>query len=80
MFITGAISVLVMTLAIYLLCKHKKCRMPVNSLGLQQIKDVGTVTKLEDVTMACTCKIGFYVILVLSISIFGQVIFAVLHS
>ena len=30
--------------------------------------------------MACACKIQFYIILALSISIFGLVIFAVLHS
>ena len=34
----------------------------------------------EDVTTTCTCKIQFYIILALSISIFTLVIFAVLHS
>ena len=71
---------MVTTLAIYLLCKHKKCRMLVTSHALQQIKEVGTVTKQEDIITTCTHKTQFYIILVLSISIFGLVIFAVLHS
>ena len=54
--------------------------MLVTSLALQQVKEVGAVTIQEDVTTACTCKIQFYIILSLSISIFGLVIFAVLHS
>ena len=80
LFVTAVISVLVMTFAIYLLCKHKKLRMLVTSLALQQIKEVGKVTKQEDVTTACTCKIQFYIIFVLNISIFGLVTFTVLHS
>ena len=70
LFVTALISVLVTTLAIYLLCKHKKLRMLVTSLALQQIKEVGAVTKQEDVTTACTCKIQFYIILMSSISNF----------
>ena len=77
LFVTAVISVLVTTLAIYLLCKHMKLRMLVPSLALQQIKEVGTVTEWEDVTTVCTCKIHFYIILALSISIFSLVIFAV---
>ena len=38
LFITAVISLLVTTLAIYLLCKHKKLRMLVASLALQQVK------------------------------------------
>ena len=34
----------------------------------------------EDVNAACFCKIQFYIILTLNISIFGLVIFTVLHS
>ena len=50
LFITPIISVLVTTLAIYFLCKHKKLRTLVTSLALQQIKEVGTVTTQEEVT------------------------------
>ena len=67
LFVTAIISVLIMTLAIYLLCKHKKLTMLITSLALQQTKEVGVVTKQEDITTACTCKIKFYIILVLSI-------------
>ena len=77
--VTAVISLLVTFLAIYLLCKHKKLRMLVTSLALQQRKEVSAVTTQEDVNVACTCKIQFYIILALSISIFGLVIFAVLH-
>ena len=41
--VTAVISLLVTTLAIYLLCKHKKLRMLVASLAFQQVKEVGTV-------------------------------------
>ena len=45
--ITGIISLLVTTLAIYLLCKYKKLRTLVASLALQQVKEVGAVTQKE---------------------------------
>ena len=63
-----------------LLCKQKKLRTLVTRLALQQVQEVGTVATWEDVTMTCSCKIQFYIILVLRISIFGLVIFAVLHA
>ena len=75
LFITAVISLLVTTLAIYLLCKHRKLRMLVTSLALQQVRVVGAVTTQEDIIKACTCKIQFYIILALSISILGLVIF-----
>ena len=77
--VTAIISLLVTILAIDLLCKHKKLRMLVTSLALQQIKEVDAVTTQEDVIIACTCKIQFYIILTLSISTFGLVIFVALH-
>ena len=80
LFITAVILLLVTILAIYLLHKHKKLRTLVTSLALQPIKEVGSVTTQEDVNVKCTWKIQFYIILALSISIFGLVIFAVLHS
>ena len=45
LFITAVTSLLVTTLATYLLCKHKKLRMLVASLALEQVKEVGTVTE-----------------------------------
>ena len=44
LFVTTVISLLVTNLALYLLCKHKKLRMLVASLALQQVKEVGVVT------------------------------------
>ena len=64
LFITAVICLLVKPLAIYLLCKHKKLRMLVASLALQQVKEVGTVTKKEINT---ECKILAYISLTLTI-------------
>ena len=78
LFITAVISLLVTTLAIYLLCKHKKLRTLVAIVALQQVKEVGTVTTQEEVTTEC--RIQNFMILVLTVTIFSLVIFAVLHS
>ena len=45
LFITAIISLFVMTLVMYILCKHMKLKMLVTSLALQQIKEVGAVTR-----------------------------------
>ena len=74
LFITAIISLLVTTLAIYLLCKHKILRMLVTSLALQQVKEVGAVTWKEINT---ECKSLTYISLVLTI--FGLVMVAILH-
>ena len=47
LFISVIISLLITTLAIYLLHKHKKLRTLVHSLALNQVKEVGTVTQEE---------------------------------
>ena len=65
--VTAVISLLVTTLAIYLLCKHKKLRTLVASLTFQQIKEVGTVTTQEEVTTEC--KIQNHIILALTATI-----------
>ena len=51
LFIAAIISLLVTTLAIYLLSKHEKLRTLVTSLALQQVREVNAVTTQEDVTM-----------------------------
>ena len=68
LFVSVVISVLVTLLAIHLLCKHMKLRTLVTSLALQQIKEVGAVTIQKDVIMN-TCKIQYYTILALNITI-----------
>ena len=74
LFIIAIISLRVTSLAIYLLGKHKKLRMLVTSLTLQQVKKVGAVTQKEINT---ECKILTYVNL--SLTIFGLVMAAILH-
>ena len=71
LFITAIISVLVTNLAIYLWYKHKKLRMLVACLTLQQ---VGAVAQKEINTK---CKILTYISLALTV--FGLVIVAILH-
>ena len=78
LFVTVIMSLLVTILVMYLLCKHKRLKTLVTSLASQQIKEVGAVKTQEDVNTACTYKIQIYIILALSISIFGLVICAVL--
>ena len=80
LFITVIISLLVMTLVMYILCKHMKLKMLVTSLTLQQIREVGAVTRQEDITSDCTCKMQWYIILMLSLSILGLVLFVILQS
>ena len=77
LFITAVISLLVTNLALYLLCKHKKLRMLVASLALRQVKEVGTVTTQEKFTTEC--KIQNYIILALTVTIFGLVMVVILH-
>ena len=65
LFITAVISILIKTLAIYLLCKHKKLRMLVVSLALQQVKEVVTVTTQKEINTKC--KIMTYISLAATI-------------
>ena len=74
LFATAIISLLVTTLEIYLLCKHKKLRILVASFALQQVKEVGTVTQKEINT---ECIILIYISLALTM--FGLVMVAILH-
>ena len=84
LFVTAIISLVVTTIVMYILCKHMKLKTLVTSLSLQQIKEVGTVVKQEHVSIEqdieCTCKIQWYNILTLSLSIFGLVNLVILKS
>ena len=81
-FVIVIILVLVTTIVMYILCKHMKLKSLLASLALQQIKEVGVVAKQEHVSRAqeieYTCKIQWYTILMLSLSILGLVIFIIL--
>ena len=61
LFVTVIISLVVTSIAMYIICKHMKLKSLVTSLALQQIREVGTVTKQEHVSIMhdieCTCKI-----------------------
>ena len=61
LFVTAIISLLVTTLVMYILCKHKKLKTLVASLALQQIKEICEVASEEKIRLAqsieCTCKI-----------------------
>ena len=68
----------------HILCKHTKLKPLVTNLALQQIKEVGMVVKGELVSLAqnieCPCKIQWYTILMLSLSILGLEISAILKA
>ena len=74
LFITVIISLLVTTLTVHLLCKHKKLITLLSSLVLHQVKEVGTVTQKEINT---ECETLTYICLVLTI--LGLVMVAILH-
>ena len=84
LFVTAIISLVVTSIVMYMLCKYMKLKSLVTSLALQQIKDVGVVAKWENISITkdieCTCKIQWYTILMLGLSILGLLIFVVLKS
>ena len=82
--VTAIILIMDTTSVMYILCKHMKIKSLVTSLALQQIKEVSVVPKQKSITLAlnieCTCKIQWYSILMLSLSILGLVLFVILKS
>ena len=77
---TAAVILNIPTIIIlYLLCKDNKLRTLVASFVLQQVKEVGASAVKQDTNYACNGTPQFYIILVLSTSIFGLVIFAILQ-
>ena len=84
LFVTVIILLVVTTIFMYILCKHKKLKSLVTSLALQQIKEVGMVAKQEHVSIVqdieCTCKIQRYTIFMLCLSILGLLMFIILNS
>ena len=68
----------------YQLIYTKRTFITVTSLSLQQIREVGTVTKQEHVSIThdieCTCIIQWYTICMLCLSISGIVIFIFLNA
>ena len=79
-FIIATISVITTMIIVYILCKHNKLQKLVASLALQQATEVSTSTiKKEDENFTCNCTSQFYIILALSITIIGLVIFIILQ-
>ena len=80
MFIIAIVSVMTTMIILYILCKHNKLRTLVVSLALKQVKEVSALaTKQEDDNYMCDCTSQFYIILTLSITIIGLVIFTILQ-
>ena len=59
-----------------------KLKTLVTSVALQQIKEVGPVTRQEDILqdIEYTCKIQWHTILMLSLSLLGLMAFVILHT
>ena len=84
LFVTAIVLLVVTTIVMYILCKHMKLIFLVTSLALQQIKEVGVVAKQEHVSIAqdieCICKIQWYTIFMLSLSIFAILFFLIINA
>ena len=74
LFITVIISLLVTTLTVYLLCKHKELRILIASLVVHQVKEEGAVTQKEINTESKTLTY-----ISLALTILGLVMVAILH-
>ena len=84
LFVTAIISLVVTSVVMYIICKHLKLKSLVTSLALQQIRELGLLAKQEYVSVMydieCTCKIQWYTIFMLSLSILGIIIFFILNA
>ena len=72
-------SVITTMIMLYVLCKHYKLSTLIVSLALQQVKEVCALPTKQDNNNKCDCTPHFYIILVLSITTIGLVIFAILQ-
>ena len=75
---------MVTSTVLYIICKHRKLKSLVTYFTLQQIREVGIVTKQEHVSITydieCTCKIQWYIIFMLGLSILGIVAFIIMNT
>ena len=79
-FTIAIISVITTVIIICILCKHNKLQALVASLAFQQIREVSASTaKNEDENYMCDCTSQSYIILALSITIIGLVMFMILQ-
>ena len=77
-FIVPIILIIATEVTIYAIFKHNKLKALVPSLALQQVTEV-KVESMEDVNYKCKCTAQFYIILTLSITMIGLIIFAILQ-
>ena len=84
LFVTPIISLVVTSIVLYIICKHAKLKSLITNLPLQQVREVDMVTKQEHVSVIhdteCTCKIQWYTISMLSLSILGIIIFIIINA
>ena len=75
---------MVISIVMYIICRHTKLKSLVTSLALQQTREVDVVTKQEHVTIMydieCTCKFQWYTIVMLNLAVLGIIIFIVLNA
>ena len=75
---------MVTSIVMYIICKHRKLKSLITSLALQQIREVGMVAKQEHVSIMhdikCTCKIQWYTLFMLGLSISGIISFIILNA
>ena len=69
MFISAVISLLATTLTMYLLCKHKKLRVLIASLVLQQVKEVGTEMQQTNSECRTLAYIGIILTIISLVSV-----------
>ena len=69
-----------MILVLSILCKPMKLKTLVTSLALQQIKVGMEATQKTLHYHECTCKIQWYKIFMLSLSILGLILYAIIKS
>ena len=77
-FVVTMILIITKVVTIYAICKHDKLRVLVTSLTLQQVKEV-KAEGTEYIDYKCKCTAQFYIILTLSITMIGLIIFAILQ-
>ena len=77
-FVVAIISIIATVVTIYVICKHNKLRALVNSLALQQVKEVKVENK-ENIDNSCECTIQLYILLILSIVMIGLIMFVILQ-
>ena len=79
MSVAAMISLLATIVVLFIICNHTKLTSLVTSLALQQIREVGAGTKQEHISTLhdtdCTCKMQWYTICMLIISLLGVVVF-----